>query len=116
MSWELPKTLVLETLDGNVQSQGIKVSHRDWLDMGSENWNKTPNNIKAFAYQAALSTGWCDDALIQNMISTYSHLDENVLKITLSDLQELSKKFPACSEEIKTNEIDLNNIPFNNGK
>jgi hypothetical protein len=89
------------SLDGSVQRQGIKVSARDWLDMGSETWAKTPDKVKALAYQAAQITGWTDAGLIKLMTGTWGpRIDEDTAKFTLETLRELSKENPADVEEV----------------
>jgi len=53
---------VLLMLDGAVQGQGLKLSSRDWLDLGSETWSTTSDKDKAAAYQAVVVAGWKDDS------------------------------------------------------
>ena len=92
---------ILSSIDGSVQSQGIKVSHRDWLDMGSEGWQSTPDNVKAAAYQAAHATGWEDARLVEIMLGAYSHLTEHMMKTTMDFLKQLAEDHPLHIEEIK---------------
>lgn len=93
------------SLDGSIQRQGVKVSARDWLDMGSETWAKTPDEVKALAYQAAQVTGWTDAGLIKLMTDTWGpRIDEDTAKFTLETLQELSKEHPAEVEEVYKDE------------
>jgi hypothetical protein len=79
-------------LNGCVQAQGIKVNIENWLIMGSEAWNKTPDNIKAWAYQAACITGWTDEALIHIATNKYKHIDADMAKITIDLLKDLSSE------------------------
>ncbi len=93
------------SLDGSVQSQGIKVSVRDWLDMGSEGWSKTPEVVKAAAYQAAKVTGWQDAGLLKIMLDNwYPRIDEDSAKFTLETLQDLAQKYPLGVEEVYKDE------------
>ena len=89
------------SLDGSVQRQGVKVSARDWLDIGSEIWATTPDKVKALAYQASQVTGWTDTGLIKLMVKTWGpRIDEDTAKFTIETLQELSKQHPAVVEEV----------------
>jgi len=88
------RTQILSMLDGSVQSQGIKVSHRDWLDMGSEGWQSTPDNVKAAAYQAALATGWVDGRLVEIMLGAHTHLTDHMMKTTMEFLQQVAADYP----------------------
>jgi len=89
---------VLELLDGNVQSQGFRISHREWLDLGKA--QKTPDEIKAAAYQAAKLTGWDDDALKSLMISSYPHVTDFIMDVTLNELRDLAEKHPLEVEQV----------------
>ncbi len=92
---------VLVSLDGSVQSQGIKVSARDWLDMGSETWATTSDETKAAAYQAAQVTGWKDAGLIKIMMECWGpRIDEDTAKFTLDTLKELAQQYPVEVEEV----------------
>jgi hypothetical protein len=94
----------LVSLDGAVQSQGIKLSCRDWLDMGSETWSTTSDKDKAFAYQAALATGWKDEGLLKLMVGAWKpRVDEDVAKFTLQMLKDLVTEYPAQVEEVYKN-------------
>ena len=96
---------VLVSLDGSVQSQGVKVSARDWLDMGSETWATTPDETKAAAYQAAQVTGWKDEGLLKIMIQCWGpRIDEDTAKFTLETLKELAQQHPVAVEEVYKDE------------
>lgn len=96
---------VLVSLDGSVQSQGIKVSARDWLDMGSETWTTTPDEVKAAAYQAAQVTGWKDDGLLKIMTKCWGpRVDEDTAQFTLQTLKDLAAQYPLPVEELKKDE------------
>lgn len=96
---------VLVSLDGSVQSQGVKVSARDWLDMGSETWASTPDEVKAAAYQAAQVTGWKDSGLIKIMVDNWGpRIDEDTAKFTLETLKELAQQHPVAVEEVYKDE------------
>ena len=92
--------VMLSSLDGDVQSQGVKVSRRDWLDMGSKGWNSTDNKTKAAAYQAAIVCGWEDEQLKSLMLQQYEHLKPSMVDFTIKELQGLSKLHPLEVEEI----------------
>ena len=82
-----------DTLNGSVQSQGIKVDVRAWLDMGSKEWQDTEPDIKARAYQAALVTGWTDQGLISFMTKEFApRVDEEWAKLTLDTLRDCLKE------------------------
>jgi len=99
---------VLVSLDGSVQSQGVKVNARDWLDMGSPTWATTPDQVKAAAYQAAQVTGWKDDGLIKVMVNCWSpRIDEDTAKFTLITLRELSQQYPVVVEEVYKDQSPL---------
>jgi len=96
---------VLVSLDGSVQSQGIKVSARDWLDMGSETWAKTPDEVKAAAYQAAQVTGWQDAGLLKIMVDCWGpRIDIDAAKFTLETLKDLAQQYPVTVEEVYRDE------------
>ena|ERR1019366_3625779 len=96
---------VIVSLDGSVQSQGVKVSVRDWLDIGSETWATTSDESKAAAYQAAQVTGWKDVGLIQLMMTAWGpRIDEDTAKFTLTVLKELSEQYPVAVEEVYKDE------------
>ena len=85
---------VLNTLDGAVQSQGVHVGARDWLDMGSDGWAETSDQMKAYAYQAAMITGWNDDSLSEMMLELFPHLQPSIMLHTIKLLKELTGKYP----------------------
>jgi len=91
---------VFGSLDGDVQSQGVKLSHREWLDPGCEDYAKTPDNVKAAAYQAAKVCGWDDDQLSSLMLQHYRHLDDQVMGLSIKTLQSLAEKHPLPVEEV----------------
>lgn len=92
---------VLVSLDGAVQGQGIKLSARDWLDIGSDTWATTSDQMKAAAYQAAKTRGWQDEGLLQIMIKCWGErVDEDTAKFTLETLKELAQQYPVPVEEL----------------
>lgn len=96
---------VLVSLDGAVQSQGIKVNARDWLDMGSENWSTVPDAVKGAAYQAALAAGWKDEGLLKVITECWGErIDEEGAKFTLETLKEFAAEHPCEVEEVKKDE------------
>lgn len=90
------KTLqrIIETLEGNVQSQGIKVKFSNWMVIGSEEWNETPDQIKAYAYQAAKVCGWSEESLKTLVVGVYKHIDKDMANFTISELEHLTKIYP----------------------
>lgn len=86
--------ILLNSLDGDVQSLGVKISHREWLDIGYEGYSKVPDEVKAVAYQFAIKRGWTDQSLTNLMMKSYPHLSEFILNDTINDLRNLSQKFP----------------------
>lgn len=94
----------LESLDGSVHSQGVKIKHRAWLDMGSEEWTTTPEEIKAAAYQASQATGWGETALKDMMIENYEHLSESTMDATIDFLKEMTEKYSLQIEEVNEEE------------
>lgn len=94
---------VIVSLDGAVQGQGIKASVDDWLNIGSDSWGKTPNEIKAAAYQAAKVSGWKDAGLLQVIIRCWK-MDEDMAKFTLETLKELEIQHPFQVDEIRKDE------------
>ncbi len=90
------------SLDGVVQRQGIKVSAADWLDMGSVSFSKTPDEVKAAAYQAAKAAGWKNAGLLKLMVDTWGpRVDEDTAKFTLELLKDLAILFPKEIEQVK---------------
>lgn len=91
----------LTMLDSSVQGQGVKVSARDWLDMGSEGWAKVPNRAKAAAYQASKLAGWTDDGLKAVMLKEWSpRVDDDTAIFVLNLLRELAKEYPFDQEVV----------------
>jgi hypothetical protein len=92
---------LLSSIDGDVQSQGIQLSHRDWLDMGSEGWQTTSDEVKSAAFQAATKVGgWDIQQLKSVMLHQYPHLQESVIDLTLQTLQSLTEKHPLHVEDV----------------
>jgi len=89
---------VIESINGSVQSQGIKVAVEGWLAIGSGEWEKTPDEVKALAYQAAKATGWTDKALIAAITRKWQHIDEHMMMFVIDSLQDLAKTYPAVIE------------------
>ncbi len=103
---------VLSMLDGSVFSQGVKISHRQWLDMGSKEWSETSDKDKAAAYQAAKVTGWEEKAIRGLMLGVYGHLKESTLDMTFKLLEELVKLNPIEVEEVKSSKIETVIRPY----
>lgn len=100
--------VMLSILDGSVQSQGLKVGHRDWLDMGSANWNVVPDRIKALSYIAATKIGgWTDEALKTMMLKTYPHLKNFTMDFTIQTLQELVQKENITIEDVNVKKAEV---------
>jgi hypothetical protein len=96
---------VLVMLDSAVQGQGIKLSARDWLDMGSETWQSTSDEAKAAAYQAAVLLGWKDEGLLKIMTGCWGpRVDEGTAKFTLEFLKDLAVIHPIAVEEVYKDE------------
>ena len=94
---------ILDTLNGSVYSQGIKIDARDWLDMGSEGWRATTDKQKAAAYQAAKVTGWTDKGLYEIMIKQFGpRIDEFQADLTLGLLRDYEKEYPIEQEVLDT--------------
>jgi hypothetical protein len=85
---------VIDTLDGCVNAQGIKVKFPAWMVMGSKEWDATPEQVKAYAYQAALVTGWTNKSLIAAVCSVYEFVDSHMANFTIELLEDLAKKYP----------------------
>lgn len=102
---------LIDALDGSVQSQRIKISARDWLDIGSAEWAKTPHAVKAAAYQAAKITGWTDAGLKNVMLKSWGpRIDEPMADYVLNLLSEWSKEYPLEAEivnEIKAAKTEI---------
>lgn len=82
------------SLNGCVQSQGIKVSLENWLVMGSKEWEETPNEVKAWAYQAAGVTGWTDAAIRMILIKKCPWFDNDMCTVVLNLLKEWVEEYP----------------------
>ena len=91
---------VLNALDGDVQAQGIKLDHRQWLDAGSEDYARIADDLKAAAWQAALVRGWDEDQIKSLMLQQYPHLDEQFMSLSIKNLKELSEKYPFEVEQL----------------
>lgn len=99
---------VITALDSSVQGQGIRVSVRDWLDIGSEGWKNTPDKVKAAAYQAAKANGWTDKGLLALMVHEFGpRIDEDTAKFTLECLKDAEKEFPLELIEEKKDHKDV---------
>ena len=85
---------VINSINGSVQSQGIRVDVDAWLLIGSKEWEATPDEVKAYAYQAALATGWTDEALINAVVTNYSHLDRAMMEFVIEELHALKQAYP----------------------
>lgn len=80
-------------LNGCVQAQGLKIDVDHWLVMGSKEWGNTPDEVKAWAYQAAIVTGWTDDALCQILKTKAPAIfTDEFCTVILSELKELAQK------------------------
>jgi hypothetical protein len=83
-----------DTLNGCVQAQGVRVGIENWLIMGSPEWNETPDEVKAAAYQAAGVTGWTDAALKLIMQRKCPFMDEDMCSVVLNMLKEWAGEYP----------------------
>lgn len=83
---------VIDSINGSVQSQGIKVNIENWLVIGCKEYDETPDEVKAYAYQAAHLTGWTDMSLTNAVSRKYPHLDADMLQFVFDNLKELSEK------------------------
>lgn len=83
---------IIESIDGNVQAQGIKIRFPAWMVMGSAEWQETPEEIKAYAYQAAMTTGWTHRSLINAVCASYPHIDKHMAASTIDYLCFLAKE------------------------
>lgn len=90
---------VISSINGSVQSQGIKVTVDNWLKMGCDEWKSTPEEVRAYAYQAARITGWTDKALCSAISRVYPHLDNDMMKFVIEELQALAKQHPLQVEQ-----------------
>jgi len=103
---------VIDTLDGCINAQGIKVKFPAWMVMGSKEWDATPDQIKAYAYQAALVTGWTDKSLIQAVCSVYEFIDAHAASFTIRLLEDLAKQYPL---EVKEKKKELPKVTLSDG-
>lgn len=95
----------IKLLDGTVQSQGIKVSCSGWLDIGSEEYSKTPDQVKAWAYQAAIISGWTDKGIKKVVLDNWGYrITETLADDILETLKLMALEFPV-EKEIKDNKI-----------
>lgn len=89
------------SLNGSVHSQGVKVDHVAWLDMGSKEWQTTPDKVKAAAYQAAKVCGWKDEGLKALMMKEFGpRIDHFMADVTIENLQELAAEYPIPVEQV----------------
>lgn len=92
---------MISSLNGSVYSQGIKIDHKAWLDMGSIEWKETSDKDKAAAYQAAKVCGWTDDGLIAIMISEFApRIDQFMADVTIDTLREYANVYPVEVEQV----------------
>lgn len=92
---------MINSLNGSVHSQGVKIDHNSWLDMGSKGWQDTSDAQKAAAYQAAKVCGWTDDGLKAIMISEFGpRIDDFMAELTLEALREFSVTHPIEVEQV----------------
>jgi len=94
------KVDLLQTLQGDIYSQGVKTEVRAWLDMGSAIWAKTSGEEKAAAYQAALNCSWTDASLKRLITSNFEHLDDSMADYIINSLRELKEEHPIDTEEV----------------
>ncbi len=92
---------IIDTLDGCVNAQGIKVKFPAWMVMGSKEWDATPDQIKAYAYQAAKVTGWTNESLVKAVCNVYEFVDVHMAKYTVSLLEDMTKQYPLEVENKK---------------
>ncbi len=95
-------SIATNSLNGNVQSRGIKIDHSSWLDMGSIGWGETSKEIKAQAYQIAREVGWTDEGLKKIILTEFApRLDHFWADLIIENLQTYAKEYPI---EIKPKE------------
>lgn len=94
---------MLESLDGNIQSHGLKVRFKNWMVMGSDEWNSTPDMAKSYAYQIAKWCGWTTGALKNLLVSTHPYIDKNMAEFTISELDNLAMSYPLENKDEKCN-------------
>lgn len=84
------------TLDQLLQSQGIPLSARDWLVLGSSGWQTTADGPKAAAYRAAHTAGWTDEQLVAVIKELCGpDFNECTANLALSILHSLEQSSPA---------------------
>ncbi len=105
---------VLASLDGNVHSQGVKIGHRAWLDLGSKEWDGTPDSVKAAAWQAAKVTGWQEETLKALMVDGYGHITDTTISMAISLLKSWESEYPLDVENVYET-IDASNVPIRDG-
>lgn len=89
------------SLNGSVHSQGIKIDHVAWLDMGSKEWASTSDKDKAAAYQAAKVCGWTDDGIKVIILREFSpRVDDFMADVTLDQLRTLAAEHPVDVEQV----------------
>lgn len=92
---------VFEMLDGDINSQGLKIGHRAWLDLGSKEWESTTEAQKAAAYQIATGIkGWEPARLANMMLVKYKHMRQSTIDLTFKLLEEWSQQFPLPIEDV----------------
>jgi hypothetical protein len=90
---------IIDSINGSVQSQGVKIKFPAWMVIGSDEWNSTTDQKRAYAYQAALVTGWTNSSLIKAVCEVYEFIDEHMAKFTIQLLEDLVKEYPLEIEE-----------------
>lgn len=98
---------LVSQLDGSVQSQGVRLSCRAWLDMGSREWQETDNKTRAAAYQAAKVTGWTDESIADIVRSAFPHIMASVLEYTLKQLVKWSEEYPVQVEVLRDTDDEV---------
>lgn len=100
MSFDLTKVdNQIDMLESSLQSQGIKCGHRGILDLGSKEWQDTPEKIKAIAYQSLIQDGWSEGGITDIMTRKYKHLSESTMQFTFKKLNEYAEKHPVEAED-----------------
>jgi hypothetical protein len=92
---------IIDSIDGNVHSKRIKIKFPAWMVMGSPEWDKTTDEDRAYAYQAALAMGWTKESLAKVVCSAYTHVDKHFANFTLEFLTELASVNPCNFEKRK---------------
>jgi hypothetical protein len=102
---------VLSALDGDVNSQGVRIGHRDWLDMGSEGFANTPEKVKAAAFQAATTVGaWEIERLKSLMVKRYPHITQHIMETAINILQSLAEQHPFVTETVQESEVAVTDV------